>query len=132
LIKFNIYYGFIIFIEMPQVNIIGEITDVSIASEFDVSLSYAFVSGNNSWMLRNGSDNGETARSAIDDITGKAVLNHPIDLTYETSSSEGWPCLVVEVCLTYTTNHTRRLPSPSLHIPLCSLRCVLIGLAEIT
>ena len=38
---------------------------------------------------------GETQTAVLD--SGRAVLNHPVDAHYITSSSEGWPFIVCEV-----------------------------------
>lgn len=84
---------------MPQVYILGEIVAVEspIDSDLPISVSFALVPGNSSWNVRNGSDFGETSCSIVDETEGIAVLNQHIDVTYDTTSSEGWPCLVMEV-----------------------------------
>jgi hypothetical protein len=53
--------------------------------------------GNNAWYLKDGFNFSETHTSAVSPRDAKAVINHPIDVYYETSSSEGWPRIVCEV-----------------------------------
>lgn len=82
---------------MPLVHVIGEIDnirDCALYSDF-LSLSWSIVPGNNNWNLNGGIPFGETQASTIS-IDGKYILNHPLDLIYDTSTSEGWPLFVCE------------------------------------
>ena len=82
---------------MPDVHFIGKIEHVVVDSYTEVSLTYAFVPGSAAWLLKSGKAFGEThsvVRTEMDCLT----LDYPIDAHYETSSSEGWPFFVCEVC----------------------------------
>jgi len=81
---------------MPTVSFCGTIDSVSVDLVEQVSLTWGLLPGNAGWSLRNGEAAGETHISACGE-TGVAVLNHPIDSLYETTTAEGWPFVVVEV-----------------------------------
>lgn len=83
---------------MPNSYFVGEIDKVFIDGNF-VSVTFSIIPGNGNWNVRGGLTSGETATAQISDSEGYGILNHPLDIHYETSSSEGWPCLVVEVRL---------------------------------
>lgn len=90
--------------EDPQVHFIGELSHLLIESmQFPLeeaafySISYCVVPGNDLWKLHDGKSFGETQACMIDELSGFITLNHPINLFYNTTSIEGWPCLVVEV-----------------------------------
>lgn len=52
--------------------------------------------GNQAWLLRNGNDFGETHVSETA-VSGETVFNHPLEIQYETTSTEGWPVFVCEI-----------------------------------
>ncbi len=84
---------------MAEIHFIGEIKH-AVATELHdphISVTWALVPGNAAWSIRAGYSFGETqvCKSSIE--TGKAILNHPIDIQFETSSSEGWPVFVCEI-----------------------------------
>lgn len=81
---------------MPSVNFCGTIDSVAVDFAESVSLTWGLLPGNAGWSLRNGEATGETQVSACAE-NGVAVLNHPIDALYETTTVEGWPFIVVEV-----------------------------------
>ncbi len=82
---------------MPHAFFLGEIEKAELfKGSGAISLSYAVVPGNAGWSLKDGNINGETHINESESIHG-GVLNHPIDWHYITSTSEGWPFLVVEV-----------------------------------
>jgi hypothetical protein len=81
---------------MPTVNFVGEIQTAFSDCSSTVSLSFGILPGNRAWTLRSGESSGETQISSSDD-EGLVTLNHPLDAYYETTSTEGWPLLVVEV-----------------------------------
>ena len=81
---------------MPQVHFIGEIEEVQPAKSMDaLSVTFGVAPGNGAWFLQGGDVMGETHTSDMDE--GRAVLNHPMDVHFTTSSSEGWPFFVCEV-----------------------------------
>ena len=81
---------------MPSVNFVGEVESVFADSSNTLSVNWGILPGNRGWTLRNGEASGETQICTGD--AGLAVpLNHPVDVFYETTSSEGWPFLIVEV-----------------------------------
>jgi len=80
---------------MPDVFFIGEIHFVEV-NGLEVSVTYSVVPGNAEWNLKSGAPFGETMTSLISQIEGRGVLNHPLSIHYEVSTSEGWPCLVAE------------------------------------
>ena len=84
---------------MPQVSFIGELKDVVVGDSTIESacVSYAIIPGNSNWYLRFGNSFGETNTCAVDSVKSNVILNHPIDNTFDTSTVEGWPLLVVEV-----------------------------------
>ena len=81
---------------MPQVHFVGEIEDLNVETDF-ASVSFAFLPGNTSWYLKAGHAFGESGTCVVDVVTGDAVVNHPIDNHYETTTVENWPCLILEV-----------------------------------
>ena len=81
---------------MPEVSFIGSIDSTCCKSEV-VSVTWGIVPGSSAWSLRSGEDVGESQSALFDEGLGRAVLNHPIDVVYETSSTEGWPFIVCEV-----------------------------------
>jgi len=81
---------------MPTVAFVGTIENVSVDFVENVSLTWGFLTGNAGWSLRNGEGSGETQICALGE-NGVAILNHPIDALYETTTVEGWPFIVVEV-----------------------------------
>lgn len=81
---------------MPEVHFIGELVDVRDISLSCLSVTWASVPGNAAWTLRGGEPYGET-HTCFQNTSGVFVLNHPIDLQYDSSSSEGWPFIVVEL-----------------------------------
>lgn len=82
---------------MPSVNFVGEIQSAFADCSGTLSLSWGILPGNRAWTLRSGEGSGETQVGCVQDNSDSVTLNHPIDAYYETSSSEGWPFLVVEV-----------------------------------
>ena len=82
---------------MPSVNFVGEIISAFADCSSTLSLSWGILPGNRGWTLRSGDACGETQVGSVQDNSDSVTLNHPIDAYYETSSSEGWPFLVVEV-----------------------------------
>ena len=80
---------------MPEVHFVGEICDAELENTF-VSLTWAIVPRNAAWLLRHGNSFGETQSSATTP-TGNIVLNHPVDMHFETYSCEGWPIFVCDV-----------------------------------
>jgi hypothetical protein len=93
---------------MPQVHFVGEITDTIVNSYTGpVSVTYGFVPGAPAWFHQSGQNTGETQISSISD-DGRAILNHPLDMHYVTSSSEGWPFLVCEVWSRDATGNERQ------------------------
>lgn len=87
---------------MPQVHFVGEITSCHLPENTSISVSWAVVPGNFSWFLKAGDNAGETQSHIFSQIhsvpnhTGN-ILNHPLDIYYETASTEGWPFFVCEV-----------------------------------
>jgi hypothetical protein len=86
---------------MPQVHFLGEIKSCSVDIS-TVSISWAVVPGNFSWFLKQGLNFGESHTHVIPttyDIPNNKgnILNYPLDLEYETQSTEGWPFFVCEV-----------------------------------
>ena len=81
---------------MPNVFFIGEIRHAKVDADL-MSITFSVIPGNSNWLLKAGYASGETMTSAVGPVDGVGVVNHPIDLHYEASTSEGWPCLVVEV-----------------------------------
>ena len=81
---------------MPSVHFLGELKNINVEGNL-VSVTFAIVPGNEYWNIRSGAAFGETMTTQTDEIQGVAILNHPIDIHYETSTIEGWPCIVVEV-----------------------------------
>ncbi|KAJ1430984.1 B9 domain-containing protein [Ochromonadaceae sp. CCMP2298] len=81
---------------MPTVNFVGDISfsTVSISS---VSVTWAIVPGNAAWYLKRGLGSGETHTCETCWSSGKAIMGHPIDCQYETSTVEGWPLFVCEI-----------------------------------
>lgn len=81
---------------MPIVNFMGEI--FSVVADYDsISVSWAIVPGNASWIAKFGETYGESQTCMVSPELGQAILNHPLDVQFETSSMEGWPFLVFEV-----------------------------------
>ena len=81
---------------MPTVNFVGEVECATSELAETLCLSWGILPGSRAWTLKSGECSGETH---ITD-TGKdgfAILNHPIDAYYQTTSGEGWPFLVVEI-----------------------------------
>lgn len=81
---------------MPEVHFVGEIMSAH-TNASAVSITWAVVAGNNSWFLKDGFHFSETQTSLVSRKDAKAVINHPLDVYYETASSEGWPRIVCEV-----------------------------------
>ena len=81
---------------MCEVHFIGEI-EFAVVDATNVSVTWAIVPGNIAWVVRNGLTFGETQICTTSAETGRAVLNHPIDIHFETTSSEGWPYCMCEV-----------------------------------
>ena len=81
---------------MPEVSFVGSIDSACCKGEV-VSITWAIVPGSSAWSPRSGEDNGETHSAVFTEGLGRAILNHPIDIVYETSSTEGWPFIVCEV-----------------------------------
>lgn len=81
---------------MPNVNFVGTIENASIDFVEQLSLTWGIIPGNAGWSLRKGDSAGETQISASGE-NGVAILNHPIDAFYETTTAEGWPFIVCEV-----------------------------------
>jgi hypothetical protein len=80
---------------MADVYFVGEIEYAAV--EFDcVSITWAVVPGNVAWSLREGLVCGET-QTGMQGVDGRSIFNHPIDVQFETLSSEGWPFFVCEV-----------------------------------
>lgn len=80
---------------MADIYFIGEIEYA--AADFDcASATWAVVPGNAAWSVREGLICGET-QTSVQSIDGRLLFNHPIDVQFETLSSEGWPFLVLEV-----------------------------------
>jgi hypothetical protein len=83
---------------MVKVHFIGEIEYCDfISANVEISVTFALVPGNAAWTKLNGRDFGETHATVVNGCEGSAILNHPIDIEYETGSSEGWPFFVCEV-----------------------------------
>lgn len=81
---------------MPQVHFVGEIKKVAPNSNLDcLSMTFGVAPGNGSWFTVGGEVMGET--QMCDLTEGIATLNHPVDVHFTTSSSEGWPFFVCEV-----------------------------------
>jgi hypothetical protein len=81
---------------MPSVNFVGEIESAFTDSSNTLSLSWGILPGNRAWTLLAGEASGET-QICTNESGATVYLNHPIDVFYETTSSEGWPFLIVEV-----------------------------------
>lgn len=85
---------------MPEVHFVGEIEycriDHSIFSNISTSITWAVVTGNSSWSLREGSNSGET-QACLQSDEGTSIYNHPLDLQLDTSTVEGWPFIVCEI-----------------------------------
>eukprot|EP01038_Epipyxis_sp_PR26KG_P012319 gene12319-16523_t len=81
---------------MPDVYFIGEISHTESISTSAISVTWAIVPGNTDWNLKSGISFGET-QTCLKSDSNESVLNHPIDLHFHTSSSEGWPVIVYEV-----------------------------------
>lgn len=81
---------------MPTVNFVGQLESAAADNVSMLSVTWALVPGNRAWSVHAGQASGETQISASG-VSGFAPLNHPLDVYYETSSSEGWPFLVCEV-----------------------------------
>jgi hypothetical protein len=80
---------------MADVYIVGEIEYA--AAEYEcVSATWALVPGNAAWTVREGLVCGET-QTCLQGVDGRLLFNHPIDVQFETLSSEGWPFFVCEV-----------------------------------
>ena len=83
---------------MPEVSFIGQIEYAASIRDYDsLSVSFAIVPGNSCWALSSGAAHGETQTAAMADDVGRCPLNHPIDVSYSTSSAEGWPFFICEV-----------------------------------
>ena len=80
---------------MPEVFILGEIVNALDIGVSSVSVTWTIITGNSCWNIIEGATHGETQICNI--ANGKFSLNHPIDIFYDTSSSEGWPFIVCEV-----------------------------------
>ncbi len=65
--------------------------------ENNLFLILGIIIGNSAWMLKNGLSFGESQTGFTSQISGIAIINHPIDVQYESSSAEGWPLFVCEV-----------------------------------
>lgn len=81
---------------MPTVNFIGEIESATSDLSTMLCVSWGVLAGSRAWTLRSGDSDGETQTCEANE-NGVVKLNHPMDIFYETSSSEGWPMLVCEV-----------------------------------
>ena len=81
---------------MPSVAFCGTVESVTVDFAEQVSTTWGLLPGNAGWSLRNGESSGETQICASGE-TGVALLNHPIDALFETTTVEGWPLIVVEV-----------------------------------
>ena len=81
---------------MADVYFVGEIEQASVDYS-TVSATWAVVPGNGAWSVRGGLTCGET-QTCERSVDGYCIFNHPIDVQFETSSAEGWPFFVCEVC----------------------------------
>jgi hypothetical protein len=81
---------------MPDVHFIGEIEDAANEDFSLVSVTFAFVPGSSAWFLKGGVSYGET-HAVLSSPQDCLTLNYPLDVHYETSSSEGWPFFVCEL-----------------------------------
>ena len=81
---------------MPTVNFVGEIESATSDLSSTLSVSWGVLAGSRAWTLRSGESDGETQACEANE-SGVVKLNHPVDIFYETSSSEGWPMVVCEV-----------------------------------
>jgi hypothetical protein len=81
---------------MPTVNFVGEIESATSDLSTTLSVSWGVLPGSRAWTLRSGDSDGETQACEANE-NGVVKLNHPVDIFYETSSSEGWPMVVCEV-----------------------------------
>ena len=85
---------------MPDVYFIGELESAMTTDFTQLSVSYAFISGSPAWYLKSGNSHGET-HTSVSSLQDWAVLNFPLDVHYDASSTEGWPFLVCEVSMTF-------------------------------
>ena len=82
---------------MPDVHFVGELESAALTDCPQISVTFAIIPGNGGWLLKAGHSHGETQTSVIS-LQDWSYLNHPLDAHYESSSAEGWPFLVCEVC----------------------------------
>ena len=80
---------------MPEVHFVGEVASADIEDGF-FSVTWAIVPGNAAWSLTRGISAGETQSGGSCDKCG-CLLNHPIDVNFESASAEGCPVFICEV-----------------------------------
>jgi B9 domain-containing protein 1 len=81
---------------MPSANFVGEVASAFADGSNTLSVNWGILPGNRAWTLRSGEASGET-QICTGENGEEVALNHPIDVFYETTSSEGWPFIIVEV-----------------------------------
>lgn len=84
---------------MAEVHFVGELQHAIVDNSQCVAVSWSIVPGNSGWSVRSGLSFGETHAAEVGFEHGRAVFNHPIDLQFDTSTSEGWPFFICEVRL---------------------------------
>lgn len=81
---------------MPNVHFIGDVSFV-ISDVSAVSVTWAIVPGNDGWVVKGGLNHGESHVAVCDPSCGKGVINHPMDIHFQASTTEGWPLFIFEV-----------------------------------
>lgn len=115
---------------MPKLHLLGDIQfTMGCDTAGLISLTWAVVTGNDEWRLIEGSSGGETHSSSVCDITGKAIINHPIDIHYDSPTTEGWPTFVCELWEKYDNGIRGFIGCGSMWIPsIAGKHCIDIQL----